>query len=140
MFKNAYQQTINAPVQSVWFALTHSQEIESYMKNIKVISDWHQGASIEYTCYEQNGSIMEWEGMAMIWKGVIEVLDENKEFTCLYPDTETGLVKERYLLQVIDANTTNLIFEQYTITAEMGQKYKDGTQETLKLLKSFLEK
>ena len=140
MFKNAYQQTINAPVQNVWSALTNSRKIEVYMKNVKVVSNWHQGAGIEYTCYNEDGSIMEWEGMSMVWKGNIEVLDENKEFTCHYPDTETGLVKERYLLQVIDANTTNLIFEQYTVTSEIGQKYKDGTQETLNLLKSFLEK
>ena len=96
MFKNTYQETIHCSIQNVWSALTNSQEIEAYMKNIKVVSNWHQGASIEYTCYNQDGSIMEWESMPMAWKGKIEVLDENKEFTCQYLDSETGLVKGIY--------------------------------------------
>ncbi len=96
MFENNYETIIHAPIEKVWHAITNSDELTKIMKDIKVVSNWKEGSDIRYTCYDKDGSIMEWNNMKMIWKGSIEVLDENREFTCVYPSSEAGLIKESY--------------------------------------------
>ena len=140
MFKNNYEIVIHAPVEKVWSALTDSGEIAKYMKNVKVISDWKQGSDIEYTCYNTDGSIMEWNNMKMIWKGSIEIYDENKEFTCVYPNSESGLTKESYFLEKIDQNTTTVVLIQHTISQKIADDYRDGSTEMMDMFKIYLEK
>lgn len=141
MFKNNYEITVNAPVEKVWHALTNSEEITKCMESIKVISDWREGSDIEYTCYAKDGSVEEWNGMKMIWKGYIEVLNENKEFTCVYPvETCAGLTKESYFLEKIDQNTTKIVMHQYATSQEVADGYKDGSTEMMDTIKTYLEK
>lgn len=68
MYSNTYEITIVAPIDAVWLALTNSNEISQYMKNIQVVSDWRVHTDIEYTCYNDDGTIMEWNNMKMVWK------------------------------------------------------------------------
>ena len=83
---------------------------------------------------------MEWNGMKMIWKGSIEVLKGNEEFTCVYPNGESGLTKESYFLEEIDQDTTNVKMVQYATSQEAANGYKDGTQEMMDMFKTYLEK
>ena len=139
--QNNYNLVINAPIDQVWFALTTSDEISKYMKAMKVESDWQKGSAIKYSCYGDDGNIMNWEGVPVIWKGIIEVFEKNIEFTCVYPnpDTALGITKETYLLEEIDENTTELTFNQFTISKETAARYQHGTSNSLNMLKDYLE-
>jgi uncharacterized protein YndB with AHSA1/START domain len=139
MNTNDLEITIGAPIAKVWKAITNSKEIKNYLKNIHVESDWTKGAAITYTCYDEKGKVMKWEGMDMIWKGIIEVLNVEKEYTCIYPDKSSGLEKESYFLEAMDVNTTLVKIRQHTISQEIAEGYKEGTLHTLKLLKTYLE-
>ncbi len=140
MYNNTYETTITAPIDAVWFALTNSDEITRYTKNIEVISDWRVNADIEYTCYNDDGTIMEWNNIKMVWKWKIEVLDKNKEFTCIYSNHESGLTKESYFLEKIDQGTTKITLIQYAISQEIADSYRDGSSEMMNMFKSYLEK
>ena len=140
MNTNNLEILIEVPIAKVWNAITNSQEIKSYMKNIQVESNWEKGSVITYTCYDKDGKVLKWEGMDMIWEGVIEVLDTNKEFTCSYPSKSSGLEKESYFLTSNNENKTLVQLHQQTISKEVAEGYKEGTMHSLKLLKAYLEK
>jgi uncharacterized protein YndB with AHSA1/START domain len=69
---NAYELTIKANLSKVWNAISTSEGFESYMKNMKVESDWQKGSSVKFTCYNSDGTIMLWDNKQMIWSGIIK--------------------------------------------------------------------
>jgi uncharacterized protein YndB with AHSA1/START domain len=139
MNTNRVEINIAAPVEKVWIAITQSSEIGKYLKNISVDTDWKINSDITYKCFDEKGEIMKWEGMEMIWTGVIQVMDTNKEFTCNYPSKSAGLESESYFLESINPNLTKLTMLQITISKEVADGYKEGNRHTLNLLKTYLE-
>ena len=66
MITNNLEIEINTSVEKVWLAITIAAEFNKWMKRVSVETDWKQGSEITYTCYDENGKIMQWEGMDMI--------------------------------------------------------------------------
>lgn len=139
METNSFEIDINATIEKVWLALTSSFEFNTWMKSVKVQTDWKQGSEITYTCYDTNGNVVKWDGVDMIWNGKIETLIENKELTCLYPSKSTGLEKESYFLEKVNDGKTKLIQIQILTSKHVADSYKDGTLQTLQFLKNYLE-
>jgi predicted 3-demethylubiquinone-9 3-methyltransferase (glyoxalase superfamily)/uncharacterized protein YndB with AHSA1/START domain len=136
---NTFDVQIDAPLARVWEALTHTETAQAWMKNVQVKTDWQQGSAITYTCYDAAGKVMQWEGTDMIWRGTIETFEVQKELTCVYPDGETGLLRESYLLQQSGDGKTQLRQVQTLTTAAVAASYKEGTLHSLDLLKNYLE-
>ncbi len=139
MFINKLTITIKAPVSDVWYALTDAKIVSQWLPSVKVVSDWEAGSTITYTCYNEDGTIMEWEGAQMIWEGVINTLDVNEEFSCDYPYASAGLIREDYIFESIDDSTTQLTQIQEAISQEVADNYKEGTEASLEMLKDYLE-
>lgn len=139
MITNKYDISINAPIDTVWQALTTSDGTKAWMKDVIVETDWQEGSEIVYTCYDQEGKVMQWEGKEMIWKGIITTLDPPTEFTCIYPGATTGLEKETYMLESANDATTRVHFTQDCNSQEVADSYQEGSQEVLDMLKSYLE-
>ncbi|WP_304064979.1 SRPBCC family protein [Pedobacter glucosidilyticus] len=139
MVNNKFEIEINASAARVWQALTHTTMLEKWMKNVKVETDWKQGSTIIYTCYDEKGDIFVWNGQKMVWEGIIRIFEENKEFTCSYPDKSTGLVEESYILETLSANKTKLFQTQVFEQQEVADAYQEGTLEMLNLLKAYVE-
>ncbi len=140
MATNNFAIEINSSIEKVWFALTNSTEFNKWMKNVQVQTDWKKGAEITYTCYDESGKVMQWEGMDMIWQGEIKTIEEQKELTCVYPSKSTGLMDESYYLEKLGTNKTKLIQTQTLLSQEIADGYKEGVLQTLELLKTYLEK
>lgn len=136
---NNFEIEINASIKEVWLALTNSTEFAKWMKNTKVQTNWKQGAEIAYTCFDESGNVTQWDGIDMIWKGNIKIIDEQKELTCVYQDKSTGLEEESYLLKKLSDYKTKLIQIQKLTSQEVADGYKKGTSQTLELLKNHLE-
>ncbi len=130
---------IYVPIESVWNATATTAGLSAWAQSVRVESDWQVGGSIVYTCYDEAGDIVEWEGKKMIWSGIIETLDKPHIFTCVYPDSINGIEREIYTLESIEENTTRVMLEQTCTTSEIADKYKSGTEEMLQMMKSFLE-
>ncbi len=140
MEKNNFEVQINTSVEKVWYAITNSTEFNKWMKSVTVQTDWKEGSTIVYTCYDENGKVMQWEGIDMIWDGLIEKIEKNKVLTCVYPSKSTGLVEESYYLEKLSENKTKLTQVQSLISKEVADGYKEGTAHSLELLKTYLEK
>lgn len=140
MATNNFEIEMNVSIKEVWLALTNSVEFNKWMKNVTVQTNWKQGSEITYTCFDENGNVLQWNGMDMIWKGNIKIIDECKELTFVYTDKSTGLVEECYFLEKLSAYKTKLIQLQTLTSQEVADGYKDGTSQTLELLKNYLEK
>jgi hypothetical protein len=138
MTNTTYKITINSNISTAWGALA-SDEIMEYMKDIKVVSDWEEGCDIVYTHYEADGSITVWQGMKLVWSGVLEVLKPNKQFDIVYKDQSTGLIKESYVFEEVDPSTTNVTFIQTTINQEIADNYKEGNEFVLNSLQKYCE-
>ncbi len=139
MITNNLEIEINASIEKVWLALTNANEFHKWMKRVTVATDWKQGSEIIYTCYDETGKVMQWEGMEMIWQGSIKTIRLHKELTCIYPSQSTGLIEESYLLEKLDGNKTKLLQIQIVTTQAVADGYKDGTLHSLQLLKNHLE-
>ena len=140
MASNKFEIEINASIDKVWLALTNTDEFGKWMKSIKIQTDWKQGSEITYTCYDENGTVVKWDGMDMIWQGSIKTIEENKEFTCIYPSKSTGLELESFILEKLEDNKTKLTQIQLLISEAIADGYKEGTAHTLNFLKNHLEK
>ncbi|MBC7472302.1 MAG: SRPBCC domain-containing protein [candidate division SR1 bacterium] len=138
-FTNNHTTTVNSSLEKVWFALTNSDEISKYLLSMKVVSNWTEESKIEYTHYDKNGKITEWNGTKMIWSGIIETLELNKLFTVNYTGSPTGVIKETYSLERVNKKTTKLDFVQTITTLEMADNYKEGNEHSLNALKKYLE-
>lgn len=139
MVTNNFEIVIDTPIEKVWNAITNTYAFTEWMKSVRVETDWKEGSEITYTCYEENGQVLQWQGMNMIWHGIIKSLVKNKEFTCVYPSKTTGLLDESYFLESLNNHQTKLIQTQTLISQEVADGYKDGVLHSLDLLKVYLE-
>jgi uncharacterized protein YndB with AHSA1/START domain len=135
METNNFEIEINAPVEKVWLAITNADEYQKWMKSISVITN----SEITFTCYDENGKVIQWEGMDMIWHGSIKTIEPYKELTCVYPDKGTGLIEESYFLEKLSDTKTKLIQTQSLVSKEVAEGYKGGTWHSLGLLKDYVE-
>ncbi len=131
--------TINTSVEKVWNAISNSASYEKWLKNIKVETNWVEGASITFTCYDEQGNVLQWNNMAMIWEGVIKTIIPNKELTCIYPSKSTGLEEESYMLESITKDVTKVTLASIFISQEVADGYKEGIEHTLRGVKEWLE-
>ena len=139
MVSNKLEIEINAPAAQVWQPLTNTSILNRWMKNVKVETDWKQGSTITYTCYDEKGDVFIWNGQKMIWDGIIKKFDENQEFICSYPDESTGLIEESYFLEILSSTKTKLVQLQIFNHQAVADAYKEGTLEMLNLLKVYVE-
>jgi uncharacterized protein YndB with AHSA1/START domain len=131
--------TIHTGINKVWEALTNPTIINSYIKNMKVESDWKEGSVIKYTCYEEDGSVSIWNGNEAIWIGKIIDLELNKRFLVKY-DGSGGLIQESYDLEEKEGGYLELKFTQEAVDEETAKNYVQGNEYTLQSIKFFLEK
>jgi uncharacterized protein YndB with AHSA1/START domain len=139
MATNKLTIRVNSTSEKVWHSLTNSDEISKYMKSIKVVSDWHVGSNIEYTHYDKNGEITQWNGVKMLWKGIIKEFVPNNFFIVDYSGSPTGITEEKYTLEELNENQTKVTFEQSSTTDEIANSYKEGNQYSLNVLKEYSE-
>ena len=139
MYTNNLEVIVHAPVKSVWKALTNSQRINEWMKNVYVKTDWKEGSPILYTCHDANGKALELNGRLVIWDGILETVVKNKELSCLYPSKASGVEKETYHLVEVFPEITKISFAQECLSPEPAESYKEDTKQTLEKLKEFLE-
>lgn len=136
---NNFETIINATIESVWNAIATTEGLAAWAPTIRVETDWQVGSPVTYTCFDEKGEIVEWEGKKMVWSGMIETLDKPNVYTCVYPESETGIERETYTLELIDENTSRVTLDQTCTTPEVAEKYKLGTQEMMDMMKKFLE-
>ncbi len=137
---NSNSIIISTSAEKVWFALTNSSEVNKYLPSIKVVSGWELGSSIVYTYYDKAGKIYQWNGVPMVWTGVIKTLKTNQTLATDYTDQSQGVISESYTLERLEKNSTKVTFTQTLVSPEMAENYKDGSQHTLNALKKYLEK
>jgi uncharacterized protein YndB with AHSA1/START domain len=139
MTTNTFTITINSTPQKIWHNLTNSDQVSKYMKGMKVVSHWQVGSHIEYTCFDDNGNIVEWNGTKMIWKGIVKEFIPNTMFVVDYSGSPTGITQEKYTLEKLSETQTRVTFEQSATTAEIADGYKEGNQYALNTLKEYSE-
>jgi len=84
------------------------------------------------------GEVVEYNGEKMIFNGIIEVKDENKEIAYSYPEKVAGIEKESYVLDEVDANTTHVTFLQTYTSDEKAKGAEDGQKQLMEMLKKQL--
>lgn len=139
MYSNNLEIIINSSVTNVWQALTDNEKVKQWMENVKVDTDWKEGSTIKYTCYDTKGNVVTWNGKQMIWDGIIQKMSPNKELTFLYPSKASGLEKEKYNLVELFPEITKINFVQECMTENIAKNYVDGAKDMLGKLKNFLE-
>ncbi len=130
---------ISVPVQKVWQAISTTEGMQAWRGSLKVESDWQVSHPIIITCYDDKGVVLEYNGEKMIFNGIIEVKNDNKEITCSYPEKVGGIEKESYLLKEIDSNTTHVTFVQTCTTEEKAKDMYGGMKQIMETLKKVLE-
>ncbi len=138
MFTTRHQISIIAPIDKVWQAITDSKSIEKYTKGMKVETDWQEGSKIVYTMYNEDGEVVEWEGMIMIRSGVIETLEPHEKIKFVY-EPGSGIQSEVYKLSALDRDISMLILDQVLDSKEVADKYVEGNEYTIKSIKDFVE-
>ncbi len=73
---------LNAPVSTVWQALTDPEKVKQYLAGADVVSDWKVGSSIVYS-----GNF---NGVDFRDEGAITVLDANERFQYTYWSANHG--------------------------------------------------
>ncbi|MBC7406339.1 MAG: SRPBCC domain-containing protein [Candidatus Parcubacteria bacterium] len=130
--------SINSTPDKVWEVLTTNEGITQCLPSIKVFSEWKLGSNVEYTCYSPDGSIMQWGGKEIIWKGKIVEFEINKIYSVDY-NGSGELTKETYELKT-ENETVKLTFTQECVNEKIAQGYEAGNAFTLQAIKKYLEK
>lgn len=131
---------ISVPVEKVWQAISTTEGMKAWGGSLKIDTDWQVKSPIVFTCYDDKGEIVEHNGEKMIFNGIIEVKNENKEIAYSYPEKVAGIEKESYVLDEIDASTTRITFVQTYTSEEKGKDAWEGQKEIMETLKKKLEK
>lgn len=134
-----FEIEISAPLQKVWKAISTTEGMKAWGGSLKVDTDWQVNNPIVFTCYDDKGGVAEYDGEKMIFKGIIEVKNENKELTYSYPEKVAGIEKESYVLEEIDTNTTRVTFSQTYISEEKAKDAEEAQKQIMEMLKKKLE-
>lgn len=140
------EQTLQAPLQKVWQALTNPDFTQQYMFGCAVQSTWELGTPVLW-----QGKTA--DGQAIIYvKGQVEAIQAPNlvQFTMFDPnvglaDLPENYVSLRYELQANDAQQTIFKLSQgdYATVANGPARYEEslqGWQAVLPLLKELVEK
>ncbi len=129
---------IKAPVQKVWKAISTTEGVKSWGGSLNIETNWELRSPIVITCYDDKGDVVEHNGEKMIFNGIIEVKNENKEIAFSYTGKAAGLEKESYILEEVDANTTRVSFTQTYTSEEKAKDAMEGQREIMEMLKNKL--
>lgn len=131
---------ISAPMGRVWHAISTTEGIKTWGGSLKVDTDWQVNSPMVFTCYDDKGEVVEYNGEKMIFNGIIEVKNENKEITYSYPEKVAGIEKESYVLDEVDTSTTRVTFVQTCTSEEKAKDTWEGQKQIMEMLKKKLEK
>jgi len=131
---------VKADVNKVWKALTDPSIIKDYLFGTETVTDWKVGSPIifqgEYQGqqYKDKGTILEFVPMKTIsysyWSGFTGLEDKPENYS-----------KVSYLVQPIDANTTQFTWTQKGFGSEEGYNHsKSGMTHFLNGIKATMEK
>jgi uncharacterized protein YndB with AHSA1/START domain len=128
-------ETINAPVDKVWDALTNPEMVKQYFFGTNQQSDWKKGSDITWTG--------EWDGKTYQDKGKIIDVIPNKKLQYTYLSSMSGKEDkpENYATVSIelsgDNNHTELKLEQSGSDSEQG---RDHSAENWKMILGEMKK
>jgi Activator of Hsp90 ATPase homolog 1-like protein len=139
MPKVQYSITIKAPIHKVWEAITTTEIAQQWTGSV-IKTDWKVGSQVDYTCYNEDCSIMIYEGRTMKWIGTIAVLEEDSRYLIIYPEgAEHCSIDEEYSMEKIDEQTTILHFTSNFTNQEIADDYAKGVVGLFKDLQKMLE-
>lgn len=131
-------EIINAPVSTVWEALTDKEKIKEYFFGTEVETDWAKGSSITFT-----GT---WEGQEYRDKGVILEIDKEKLLKYSYWSSMSGLrdIPENYAtvtyrLHSMNGKTHLEVTQQGFKDREAYEHSRQGWKNVLMGLKKQVE-
>ena len=129
------QVKINAPLSSVWDALTNPEIIKQYFFGTQVVTDWKVGSPIKW--------IGNWKGRTYEDKGEILRFEPEKVLETTYwssmaglPDKPENYKKVTYILAT-DGNETSITLTQDNNSSE---EEKNHTQENWNMILQALKK
>ncbi len=130
---------INAPIATVWEALTNPKIIKQYFFGTNTITDWKVGGPIKFTG--------EWEGKSYEDKGTVLKFEPNKMLQYDYWSSMSGIedkpenyVTITYFLSS-EKNKTTLTISQENIPDEkMKAHSEENWKKVSNSLKNLLEK
>jgi uncharacterized protein YndB with AHSA1/START domain len=134
-----FKTEILAPTHEVWAAISTTDGMKVWMPWVKVDTNWQVNSSIVMTLYDDKGRVMEHNGGRMIFNGVIEVKNEDREIAYSYPEKMAGIEKESYVLDAIDDRTTCLTFTQICASEEIANDQEKDQKQLVEILKNKLE-
>lgn len=130
---------INAPVSSVWEALTKPELIKQYFFGTTTITDWKVGGPIKFKG--------EWEGKSYEDKGTVLKFEPNKMLQYDYWSSMSGIEDkpENYVTITYfvsgEKNKTTLTISQENIANEkMKEHSEQNWKKVLNNLKDFIER
>jgi uncharacterized protein YndB with AHSA1/START domain len=132
------QILINAPVASVWEALTKPELVKQWQYGSDVITDWQKGSPIVYhsewegTVYEQRGTILEIESEKLVKYSLFAPrpgLDETPENSFIMT----------YRVEELDGKTM-LTITQDDPREQQPQEQTEETEETENTVLNSLKK
>jgi uncharacterized protein YndB with AHSA1/START domain len=138
MKTSTFKTEISAPVQEVWKAISTTEGMKAWA-GLKIDTDWQVNSPIVMTCYDENGEVKEFNGEKIIFNGIIEVKEKNKEITYSYPEKLVGIERESYVLDEIDAGTTCITFTQTCTSEETAKDQEESQKQLMETLKKKLE-
>lgn len=139
MKTSIFKIEILAPIHEVWKAISTTEGMKAWAEWLKIDTDWQVNSPIVLTPCDEKGELMEYNGEKMIFNGVIEDKNENKEITYSYPEKLFGIEKERYVLEEMDAGITCVTFTQTCTSEEKAKDQADDQKQLMEMLKKKLE-
>ena len=127
-FKIQYKTTINAPVETVWEALTKPEIVKQYFFGTELLTDWKVGSPIIFQG--------EWEGQKYKDRGDVLEYEHNKKLSYSYFSNWSGKEDkpENYLWVCYevkqDGATTELTIHQSNYDEERA-KHSEGNWASL---------
>jgi len=129
---------INAPIASVWEALTKPDLVKQWQYGAEVMTDWQKGSSITYrsewegTVYEQRGTILEIEPEKLV------------KYTLFAPrpgldDTPENYFTMTYRLEEINGKTRLTITQDDPREQHPQEQAEEAENTVLDSLKKLVE-
>ncbi len=129
---------INAPIASVWEAITKPELVKQWQYGADVITDWQKGSPIAYrsewedTIYEQTGTILEIEPNKLV------------KYTLFVPrpgldDKPENYFTMTYTLAEINGKTTLTIIQDDPREQQPEEQAEDDENSVLNVLKKLVE-
>jgi uncharacterized protein YndB with AHSA1/START domain len=139
MPKVQYSITIKAPINKVWEAITTTELAQQWTGSV-IKTDWKVGSEVNYSCYNEDGSVMIYQGRSMQWIGTIAILEQDSKYLIVYPlGAQHCSIDEEYSLEKVDEQTTILHFVSNFTNQDIADDYTKGVDGLFKGLQKMLE-